>query len=125
MHEIGIATAILEAVHAESARAGGATPVSIGVRIGEFAAVDPEALRFAFEVITRGTELESLSLEIEICPYRRRCAACAHVFDASDGVCECPRCGSTESRCAGGDELELAYLEVEDEPTASRTQSAQ
>jgi len=119
MHEIGIATAIVDAVHAESARAGGLAPVSVGVRIGEFAAVDPEALRFAFEVITRGTELECLSLKIEICPHRRRCAACAQVFVANDGVPGCPRCGAAESRAAGGDELELAYLEVEDEPPAA------
>ncbi|MFZ3200987.1 MAG: hydrogenase maturation nickel metallochaperone HypA [Candidatus Acidiferrales bacterium] len=119
MHEIGIATAIVDAVHAESARVGGLAPVSVGVRIGEFAAVDPEALRFAFEVITRGTDLQSLSLKIEICPYRRRCAACARVFEVNDGVLECPHCGAPESRCAGGDELELAYLEVKDEPPAA------
>ncbi len=124
MHEIGIATNIVDAVHAESVRVGGLTPVSVGVRIGEFAAVDPEALRFAFEVITRGTDLENLSLKIYICPHRRRCAACGYVFEVNDGVLECPLCGALESRRAGGDELELAYLEVEDEPLAARTQSA-
>jgi Zn finger protein HypA/HybF involved in hydrogenase expression len=27
---------------------------------------------------------------------------------------DCPACGSTRTRCIGGDELELAYLEVEE-----------
>jgi hydrogenase nickel incorporation protein HypA/HybF len=125
MHEIGIATAIVDAVHAESVRIGGPVPLSVGVRIGEFASVDPEALRFAFEVITRGTNLQNLSLKIEICPYRRRCVACAQVFEVNDSVAQCPCCGASESRCAGGDELEIAYLEVEDEPPAARTQSAE
>lgn len=124
MHEIGLATAIVDAVQVESARSGGAVPLSVGVRIGEFAAVDPEALRFAFEVITRGTNLQNLSLEIEICPCCRRCNACGQIFEVN-GIPQCPRCGASESRCAGGDELELAYLEVEDEPPAARTQSAE
>lgn len=124
MHEIGIATAIVDAVHVESARSGGAVPLSVGVRIGEFAAVDPEALRFAFEAITRGTNLQNLSLKIEICPCCRRCNACGQVF-VVNGSPQCPRCGASESRCAGGDELEIAYLEVEDESGAARTQSAE
>jgi hydrogenase nickel incorporation protein HypA/HybF len=124
MHEIGIATAIVDAVRVESARSDGAVLLAVGVRIGEFAAVDPEALRFAFEVITRGTNLQNLSFKIEICPCCRRCNACGQVFEFN-GSPQCPCCGASESRCAGGDELEIAYLEVEDASGAARTQSAE
>jgi Zn finger protein HypA/HybF involved in hydrogenase expression len=36
------------------------------------------------------------------------------VFKVADYRMDCPACGSTETRCIGGDELELSYLEVEE-----------
>jgi len=115
VHEIGIANAILEAVETECAKNGGARPTRVGVRIGEMSAVNPEALRFAFEMATRDTGLAKLALEIEICPLRYRCLNCGATFDVSDFTFECPHCRSPKTECAGGDELQLAYLEVEDE----------
>ncbi len=56
MHEMGIASSVLEAVRAEAARQG-ALPCKVGLRVGELAALDEDALRFCFEAITRGTEL--------------------------------------------------------------------
>jgi hydrogenase nickel incorporation protein HypA/HybF len=124
VHELGIATAILEAVRAE-AQNRAARPYRVGLRIGELAAVSPDALRFAFEVLTRDTDLEPLVLEIEICPLRYRCRECAHVFDVKDFAFACPRCGAPRTECIGGDELEFDYVEVEDEPDPAQAQSAQ
>ena len=39
----------------------------VAVRIGEFAGVDPESLRFCFEAMVKETELAPLALEIEWC----------------------------------------------------------
>ena len=115
MHEIGIANAILETVEAECAKNGGGQPCRVGVRIGEMSSVNPDALRFAFEIATRGTPRANLKLEIEICPLRYRCLECGATFAVSDFVVECPQCRSAKTECAGGDELQLAYLEVENE----------
>ena len=65
MHELGIANSVIEAVQAEAAARAGSVPVKVGVRIGEFAGVDPDALAFGFEALTAGTELRNLKLEIE------------------------------------------------------------
>jgi len=115
MHEIGIANAILEAVEAECTKNGRARPSRVGVRIGEMSAVNPDALRFAFGMATRDTDLASLKLEIEICPLRHRCLDCGATFEVTDFLFECPHCPSANTECVGGDELQLAYLEVEDE----------
>lgn len=123
MHELGIASAILDTVNAEMQDRGGARPQRVGLRIGELAAVDPEALRFAFEVLTQDSDYSGLALDFEICPLRHRCRDCDHAFDVKDYVFVCPRCGSLHTECIGGDELELAYLEVEDGESAARTQS--
>jgi hydrogenase nickel incorporation protein HypA/HybF len=119
MHEMGIANSVLEAVRVEAARHPGSYPCRVGVRIGELAAVDPSALEFCFDALTRETDLESLQLEIKICPRRHRCLDCDAEFGVKDYDFECPRCRSLRSECLSGDELELAYLEVEEYGTGT------
>lgn len=125
MHEMGIANSVLDAVRTEIRLHPGVHPCKIGVRIGELAAVDQESLRFCFEAITKDTDFEQLELEIEICPRRHRCLACEKEFIVHDYDFECPYCASIQSHCISGDELELAYLEVEDGPGTLGTQSTQ
>ena len=119
MHELGIANSVLQAVEKEAARHAGTRPCKVGLRIGELAAIDQESLRFCFEAITRGTEFESLQLEIELCPRRHRCGNCTHEFAIEDYNFRCPQCASFETECISGDELELAFLEVEEYGTCT------
>jgi len=120
MHELSIATEVLQAVRRECLRTPGAIPRRIGLRIGELSAIDPESLRFCFEALLKGTAFESLQLEIELCPRRHRCLDCHAEFKVENYSFACPTCAGTESECIGGDELALAYLEVDDhEPTAA------
>jgi hydrogenase nickel incorporation protein HypA/HybF len=126
MHEMGIANSVLDAVRAEAARFPGTYPAKVCVRIGEVAAIDQQALRFCFEALTRDTDLESLELQIEVCPRRNRCTDCGVDFIVRDYNPRCPRCGQIATLNIGGDELELAYLEVEEYGTCSAgTKSAQ
>jgi Zn finger protein HypA/HybF involved in hydrogenase expression len=87
MHEMGIASSVLESVHKELHRYPQHRAAKVGLRIGEFAGVDRESLKFCFEALVKGTDFEPLELEIEWCR-------------VEDG--------------RKGDELELAYLELED-----------
>jgi hydrogenase nickel incorporation protein HypA/HybF len=120
MHELGIAQSVLEAVSAEAARHPGARPVKIAMRIGELAAVDPDALRFAFEALTMDTGWQGLQLEIENCPRRHRCLDCGSEFAIKDFDFRCPHCASLRNECISGDELQLAYLELEEhEPSTA------
>jgi len=89
MHEMGIASSVLEAVHKELHRYPEQRPARVGLWIGEFAGVDQDSLKFCFEALVKGTEYEPLELEIELCR-------------VADG--------------RRGDELELAYVELEDAP---------
>jgi hydrogenase nickel incorporation protein HypA/HybF len=114
MHEMGIANSVLQAVRIEMGRHPGTYPCKVGVRIGELAAIDQDSLRFCFEAMIQDTDLDSLTLGIEICPRRHRCRICAHEFVVRDYDSCCAQCGSPETTCIAGDELELAYLEVEE-----------
>lgn len=111
---MGIANSVLDAVRTEMARYPGSYPCKVGVRIGEMAAIDQDALRFCFEAMVLETDLASLELGIEVCPRRHRCQVCAREFVVRDYDSRCPQCASLETACISGDELELAYLEVEE-----------
>lgn len=120
MHELSIAQSVLDAVKAEMALHRAAKASVVGMRIGELAAVDPDALRFAFEVLTRETEFEGLRLEIEIIPRRHRCHDCGTESAVTDFDFHCSACKSLRSECISGGELDLAYLELEEhEPSTA------
>jgi hydrogenase nickel incorporation protein HypA/HybF len=114
MHELGVASSILEQVEAEAARRPGAHITNVGVRIGELSGVDPDALRFSFKALIKGTEWEPLALELESVPRRQRCSQCHHEFRMTDFDPQCPLCGDCFTTCISGQELDIAYMEVEE-----------
>jgi hydrogenase nickel incorporation protein HypA/HybF len=65
VHLMGIASSVLEAVQQELKQYPGERASRVGLRIGEYAAVDPDSLRFCFEAIAKSSGLEPLALEIE------------------------------------------------------------
>ncbi len=115
MHELGIAQAILERVRQASTKNGGAHVNRVGLRIGELAGVDPGALSFGVEVLVKDTELEPLALDIEFCARRQRCPACGREFEVANWETACPHCGREDTITIGGDELDIAFMEVEDQ----------
>ena len=114
MHEMGIANSVLHAVRIEMTRYPEKYPCKVCVRIGEMTAIDQDALRFCFEAMIQDTDLVTLELAVEFCPRRHRCQSCSHEFLVHDYDSRCPQCLSFETKCISGDELELAYLEVEE-----------
>ncbi len=114
MHEVGIASSIIESIEAEARRRPEAHFTAVGVRIGELSNVDRDALAFAFEALTRKTPLEHLRLEVEWCPRRQKCHACGEEFVVKELELTCPKCGETRGTCVGGTELDIAYLELEE-----------
>ena len=115
MHELGIANSILEGVAAELRRRPGSRAIKVGVRIGELAGVDPDALNFGFEALTLDTEFAALKLEVEYVPPRSRCRQCDREFEIRNYELLCPDCGNLDTERISGDELEFKYLELEDE----------
>ncbi len=76
MHELAIASSILETVLLEAARRNLPPVLGIAVRLGALSNVDPEALQFGFEALKRGTALESARLQIEVVAVQGSCRAC-------------------------------------------------
>ncbi len=112
MHELSIAASIVDAVTQEIQRKNLSPVQTIAVRVGALSCVDPEALRFSFEVIAADTPLADTKLEIEFVPVQGKCRACGHDFAVENFVFACPLCGSGQIDMTRGDELDIAYLEV-------------
>jgi hydrogenase nickel incorporation protein HypA/HybF len=115
MHEMGIASSVLEAARKETEGHPGARLTRIGVRIGAWCGVDPESLRFCFEALAAEEDEPSPPIiEIENVPRQNRCPACDKVFAVEAYEIRCPGCGAEETLAVSGDELELAFIELEE-----------
>ena len=114
MHELSIATSVLESVQAEVAKYPNARCKRVGLKIGELAGIDADALTFSWEALNKDTDWEDVVLDVEFCPRRHRCPDCGALFDVRDLQIECPRCAKAETVFISGDELEIAYVEVDE-----------
>ena len=118
MHELSIATAILDRAQAASTENGGARVTKIGLRIGEISGVESDALKFGIEVLSKDTPLQGVVLDIEFCKRRQRCAGCAAEFEPAGFSPACPACHGDQSECIAGKELDVMFFELEDPPCA-------
>lgn len=114
MHELAVAQSLLEIVEQEARPYGGARVLRIWLRIGKLSAVVPDALRFAFDAITRGGAAEGAALEIEEVPLKIRCRPCDEVFMVEDPFMICPRCEGIDVEMISGRELEIRSMEIQD-----------
>lgn len=85
----------------------------IVLRIGALSGVEPDALHFAFDVVTRGTAAEGAELQVDTVPARARCPDCREEFGVDGGyIFTCPRCRRLCGEILQGRELELSRLEM-------------
>ena len=127
MHETSIATAIIGEL---DRIANGRRIAWVKLRIGRLRMIDEESLRFALDVLSKGTVAEGMEVRIEWEEPRLKCETCGYIWTATPGgeyvghfypelllqLClfKCPRCGSTSYRIEAGRELSIAEVAVED-----------
>jgi hydrogenase nickel incorporation protein HypA/HybF len=115
MHEMGIVQNIMEILE-EQARMHHVTRiVRVGLEFGALTAVMPDAVRFAFELLSKDGPAEGATLDITIMPLKVQCLECGaeHVMD--DYQLLCPACKSPSLKIIEGrDEMRIAFMEVED-----------
>lgn len=112
MHEAGLMQTALD-IATEHVRRHGAQRIHrLTLRVGRMAGVEPEALTFAFAALSAGTAAAGAELAIETVPTICRCAECDREFEPPDFIYRCPTCGTLSTVLSGGQELELASLEV-------------
>ncbi len=121
MHELGIAQSIVEAVLKKMQSEGYRGVSKIGLRIGGLTDIVPDALEFGYEASVRDTPLAATQLVIETIPVQGTCRACSRNFVIEDYLFICPDCGGQDIAMTQGDELEIAYIEIDDGETDAGT----
>ncbi|MGZ5158175.1 MAG: hydrogenase maturation nickel metallochaperone HypA [Caldimonas sp.] len=113
MHEMALAESVREIVE-QTARANAAHRVaSVRLEIGRLAQVEIEALRFAFEVVKRGSLADTAELEIVETDGAAWCMLCAaRVVIARRGD-PCPHCASAQLQVTGGDRMRVIDIEIQ------------
>jgi hydrogenase nickel incorporation protein HypA/HybF len=115
MHELSIVEALIDQVGEELDRAGQRGRVlRLELNIGRLSGVHPDAVRFAFGLLSAGTIVENAEIAIEEPRAACQCHACHARTELDDLVFECPHCGAAEVTIEGGREMTLQSIEIED-----------
>lgn len=113
MHEMSIAEGIVQLLEEQAVAQRFSRVRAVWLEIGALAAVDPRALCFCFEAVTRGSLAEGARLEIIERPGRAWCPGCNADVAISQRYEACPRCAGHRLRITQGEELRIRELEVE------------
>lgn len=108
MHELAITEAIVAGV---CERIGDASVKRVTVEIGQLSAVQPDAVRFCFDVCASGTPLAGAELDIVRVPGRARCRSCQAEVELKELFLLCS-CGTGELEVVSGLELMVRSVEV-------------
>ena len=113
MHEMSLAESVLQIIE-DTARAQQFKQVrSVVLEIGALAGVEPEAMRFCFDAVTRGTMAEGAQLDIVETAGRGWCLDCEKTVPLAEQFALCPECGGGRVQVTGGSEMRVKELEVE------------
>lgn len=112
MHEVSLIQNVLELAEEQACFLRATRIHGITLRVGHLAGVEPQALMFAFDVVTAGTIAEGAALQIESVPVVCYCGGCGKEFAPQDFIFACPGCGVLSRDVRAGHELELTSVEV-------------
>ncbi|MBE6524664.1 MAG: hydrogenase maturation nickel metallochaperone HypA [Thermoplasmata archaeon] len=112
MHEVSVVTTLVDAVIKELGKYNVTKVNSIEVVIGDLTNLGEEQLKFAYEIVTRGTILEGSEMKVIHEPIELHCDACgfdgpAKVISDPDfdthsiPILACPQCGGPVTVTSG------------------------
>ena len=115
MHELSLVQSMMTIILEERDRHGLGALKRVKVKNGALAGAVTDALTFAWEALTPGSELEGVELLVEDVPLRVRCGACGVEFEPEDRhYMPCPSCGEFLGHTVlAGKELFIESLEAE------------
>lgn len=113
MHEMSLAESVLQIIE-ESARTRGFRRVhTVVLEIGALAAVEPDAMRFCFDAVTRGSIAEGAGFEVVHVPGTGHCIECGRDTELTAVYDACSHCGALPVQVTGGTEMRVKELEVD------------
>lgn len=113
MHEMSLAESVREIVE-DTARAHGAhRVVAVRLEIGKLAQVEIDAMRFAFDVVRRGSLAAAARLDIVETDGAAWCMRCAIPVVIGQRGDPCPQCRQYQLQVTGGDRMRVMDIEID------------
>lgn len=129
MHELAITQALFDLALSEAEAAGVARVTGLSVQVGVLSGIDPAAVVFYFEMMSRNTSLAGVRIDFEKVMPVAHCLRCRHqqVLTAPTNAAAagshawlsdynsliCPNCAGDDFELVGGHEFALLSLEAE------------
>jgi hydrogenase nickel incorporation protein HypA/HybF len=107
VHELAITESVVDAV---TERLPDARVTCVHLEIGALSGVVADSVRFCFDLVTEGTNLEGARLEITETAGLCHCKVCGTDFEPDGPIAICP-CGSIEVKVVSGEELKIASVQ--------------
>jgi hydrogenase nickel incorporation protein HypA/HybF len=114
MHERSLVRALLRQVQNLAAEHATSRVRQIRVRIGEFAGIEPDLLRSAYDDLVQNTEFHEAELKVDQVPLEAICQQCGQRFHVPEFHFQCPDCGSLRLTICGGEEMLLESVSMEE-----------
>lgn len=113
MHEIGVASSILEIV-IKSAEDNEALAVTkVGLKVGALAGVDESSLEFALNALKEGTIAADAEFVLELIPAVGICGECGKESSPDTFFSICDHCNSPTLEIVSGKEFNISYIDIE------------
>jgi len=113
LHEIGLIQAVMDEI-TKAAEANNITRINkVRLVVGKMNGAIPDALEFAFTVLSPGTIFEGAVLEIAPVDVTLACPSCGAESVVTEIAYFCPLCGA-RARVIKGTELYIDYFEGDD-----------
>lgn len=108
MHELAITQSVVDAVLEKLPDRQIAV---VSLEIGTLSGVEPDSVRFCFELVTAGTALDGAELRITRPTGRAHCTSCQTDFDVDSCILLCA-CGSADVLATSGNQLLISSVRV-------------
>jgi len=113
MHEMTIATQLIDFAIAAAEKENAEKITSVDVELGQLAGVMVEAFRFCFNSIKGSTPLKSANLVIHEIKGKGTCTDCKNEISLTSLSYLCPECGCFGVQIFQGQEIQIRSITVD------------
>lgn len=112
MHEMSLAESILKIAQDAAAENQAQKISAVGLKLGDMAGVEIDALNFSFDILKKNTIAENAALKINRVPIQTKCNKCGKIFTVESYNFFCPECDGVLI-LQSGRELLVEFVECE------------
>jgi len=113
MHEIAPTQNLVNIALSQAQAQQAARVTNVYIKRGQLSDITAESIRFYWDVLSEGTICQGAQLHFEEVPALIICDNCQHTMPLEDELGPCPKCGSTHIQLSGGQDLQLAGIDIE------------